>query len=297
MKLRREANGLHFYDRSSGLHILLDESPIPPESVDQGPAVVSIALTNACDLSCPFCYAPKSNHSLRPDNILGWCRDLDHLGTLEIAFGGGEPTLCPYLPDLCRTLWSETNLGISITTHGQHITRELVHALAGVVSVVRVSIDGPEPYYSSIRRRPLGHLIERLDHIRGKIPLGINTVVNSQTLAYFDQMASLVKRLGAVDWLLLPEVRAGQFTLNDSEWHILDKWIRERQSEIDLRVSTEAAKHLTCPLLLQDQPEDYAHISADGYLRRCSYLKEGIALHGSTITAALRDLREHSDSC
>jgi MoaA/NifB/PqqE/SkfB family radical SAM enzyme len=297
LKLRREAKGLHFYDRSSGLHILLDESPIPPESVDQGPAVMSIALTNACDLSCSFCYAPKSNHSLQTDHIISWCRELDGLGTLEIAFGGGEPTLHRSLPDLCRTLWSQTNLGISITTHGQHITRELADVLTGVVSVVRVSIDGPEPYYSSIRRRPLRQLIERLDYIGGKIPLGINTVVNLQTLPYLDEMASVVKRLGAVDWLLLPEVRDGHFTLTDSEWKLLDKWIMERRSEIDLRISTEAAKYLTCPLLLEYQPEDYAHISADGYLRRCSYLKGGIALQGSTITAALRDLRQRSDCC
>jgi hypothetical protein len=47
MKFRREAGGLHFYDRSSGLHVLLDECPIPSEYVDEGPAVISIALTNA----------------------------------------------------------------------------------------------------------------------------------------------------------------------------------------------------------------------------------------------------------
>ncbi len=294
MKLRREAKGLHLYDRSSGLHVLLDESPIPRESVDLGPAVMSIALTNACDLSCPFCYAPKSNHSLQTENIISWCRELDGLGTLEIAFGGGEPTLYRNLPELCRTLWSETDLGISITTHGQHLTRELVDGLTGVVSVVRVSIDGPEPYYSSIRRRPLRPLVECLDYVRGKIPLGINTVVNLQTLPRLGEMAAIVKRLGAIDWLLLPEVRDGQFTFTDSEWKLLDKWIAERRSEIDMRVSTEAAKYLTCPVLLKNQIEDYAHISADGYLRGCSYVRGGIPLQGSTITAALRDLRNRA---
>lgn len=294
MKLRREAKGLHLYDRSSGFHILLDEAPIPRDSVDVGPAVMSIALTNACDLSCPFCYAPKSTHSLQTDHIVGWCRELDALGTLEIAFGGGEPTLYRNLPELCRTLWCQTNLGISITTHGQHLTRELVDVLTGVVSVVRVSIDGPEPYYSSIRRRPLTQLMDRLDYMREKIPLGINTVVNLETLPQLDEMASVVKGLGAVDWLLLPEVRDGQFTFNDSEWKTLDKWVGERRSEIEMRVSTEAAEHLTCPVLLENQAEDYAHISADGYLRRCSYVKGGIALQGSTITRALHDLRHRA---
>jgi len=133
--------------------------------------------------------------------------------------------------------------------------------------------------------------VECLDYVRGKILLGINTVVNLQTLPRLGEMAAIVKRLGAIDWLLLPEVRDGEFVFTDSEWKLLDKWITEVRSEIDVRVSTEAAEYLKCPVLIENQIEDYAHISADGYLRRCSYVRGGIALQGSTITTALRDLR------
>ena len=293
MKFRREARGLHFYDRSSGLHVLLDECPIPPEYVDEGPAVISVALTNACDLSCAFCYAPKSNHWLRSDDVIRWCKELDKLGTLEVAFGGGEPMLYRDLPQVCRTLWSETNLGISITTHGQQLTDALVNSLQGAVSIIRVSIDGPEPYYSSIRGHRLQSLIERLDRVGGRIPLGINTVINPDTLPHLDETAALVRGVGAVDWLLLPEVRSGEFILSNSEWRLLDKWIAERRFDIELRVATEAAKYLTCPLLLDDPPESYAHISADGHLRRCSYSTGGIRLEGMSMTTALRGLKQH----
>src|SRR6476646_3792594 len=34
MKLRKESQGLHFYERKSGLHILLDEVRMPPDGVD-----------------------------------------------------------------------------------------------------------------------------------------------------------------------------------------------------------------------------------------------------------------------
>jgi MoaA/NifB/PqqE/SkfB family radical SAM enzyme len=295
VKFRREARGLHFFDRSSGLHVLLDECPIPAEHVDEGPAIISIALTNACDLSCAFCYAPKTNHWLRSDDVLRWCKDLNELGTLEAAFGGGEPTLYRDLPQLCRSVWSGTDLGISITTHGQHLTDELVNSLQGAVSIIRVSIDGPEPYYSSIRGQHLQSLMERLQRVAGRIPLGINTVINPDTLPHLDEMAALVRSVGAVDWLLLPEVRAGEFILSDSEWRVFDKWIAERRLDMDLRVATEAAKHLTCPLLLEDPPESYAHISADGHLRRCSYSTGGIRLEGMTVAAALRGLKQKSD--
>jgi MoaA/NifB/PqqE/SkfB family radical SAM enzyme len=106
VKCRRESRGLHFYDRITGIHVLLDECPLPKEKCHTAPAVVSIALTNACELDCDFCYAPKTHHSLNPKDVIQWCRQLDSAGTLEIAFGGGEPTLYRDLAYICRTIWN-----------------------------------------------------------------------------------------------------------------------------------------------------------------------------------------------
>lgn len=296
VKVRRESRGLHFYDRETGLHVLFDEYSVSPKERDEGPATISIALTNACDLSCGFCYAPKTRHALSPDEVVHWCSELATVGTLEVAFGGGEPTLYRKLPQLCRTIWSETDLGVSITTHGQRLTDELVRALQGAVSLVRVSIDAPEPHYSSVRGCPLQVVVKNLEQLAGRIPLGINTVVNCRTLPHLDEMALLVKRLGAVDWLLLPEVQLGKFTLTGSEWQILDEWIAKSRFDLDLRVTAEAASYLTGPFLLEDRLDDYAHISADGYLRRCSYATGGVALHGHTVVDALRELKEQECS-
>jgi MoaA/NifB/PqqE/SkfB family radical SAM enzyme len=292
VKLRREARGLHFYDRKCGLHVLFDECPVPPDNQDEGPATISIALTNRCDLSCAFCYAPKSRHTLAADDVVRWCRKLSAMGTLEVAFGGGEPTLFPELPQLCRTIWSETGLGVSVTTHGQHLTDELVKGLQGSVSVIRVSIDAVEPQYSSMRGRPMQLLVENVKRLADRIPLGINSVINSTTLQHLDDLAGLVKILHAVDWLLLPEVHQGEFTLTGSEWQTLDHWIAKRRLDFELRVTAEAAQYLSGPFLLQDRPEDYAHISADGYLRRCSYRGGGVALREHDVLTALRELRE-----
>src|SRR5262249_49086933 len=207
MNLRKKSRGLHLYDRISGLHILADEVRIPGEERDEGPEVISIAVTNICDLSCSFCYAPKSRHMLSVQEIIHWCRELDHLGTLEVAFGGGEPTLFPGLAEACQTIWSETKLGISITTHGHHLNQRLWENLKGFVSIVRVSIDAPEPSYSSIRGLPLAGAIKNIRQIEGQVPIGINTVVNANTLGSLDELAMVVGDLGAVDWLLLPEIK------------------------------------------------------------------------------------------
>jgi MoaA/NifB/PqqE/SkfB family radical SAM enzyme len=292
VKLRKEQRGHHFYDRSTGVHILLDEVPVESGLCDAGPELVSIALLNPCDLKCPFCYAPKSPHRLEPEFVIDVCRQFAAIGTLEVAFGGGEPMLYVGLGSLCRRIWMDTDLGISLTTHGHHLTEQLIDELTGCVSVIRVSIDGPEPIYSALRARPLADLLLKLRHVTERIPLGINTVVNEATLPVLDDLAEIVRELGAVDWLLLPETSDGAFVLSKSEWQALDRWIEKHHEEIPLRVTANAVDHLSGPFPLVSEIRDYAHIRADGTLSRCSYSGNGVQLRGRSVEEALSELEQ-----
>jgi MoaA/NifB/PqqE/SkfB family radical SAM enzyme len=255
-----------------------------------GPELVSIALLNPCDLKCPFCYAPKTPHRLEPEFVIDVCRQFATLGTLEVAFGGGEPTLYAGLGSLCRRIWTDTDLGISVTTHGHHLTDRLLDELTGYVSVIRVSIDGPEPIYSTLRARPLADLLVKLSRATKRIPLGINTIVNGATLPVLDNLVEIVRELGAVDWLLLPETNAGTFTLTQSEWRALDRWVEDHCEQIPLRVTADAVRHLNGPFPLIGELHDYAHIRADGTLSRCSYGGNGVQLQGKTVEEALGEL-------
>jgi MoaA/NifB/PqqE/SkfB family radical SAM enzyme len=199
LKLRREPRGHHFYDRSTGVHILLDEMPVDSDLCDVGPELVSIALLNPCDLRCPFCYAPKTPHRLESEFVIDICKQFAAIGALEVAFGGGEPTLYPELGGMCRRIWTETDLGISLTTHGHHLTDQLIEELTGYVSIIRISIDGPEPIYSAFRARPLSDLLQKLSRVRKRVPIGINTVVNTMTLPLLDELAQIVLEAGFVD--------------------------------------------------------------------------------------------------
>jgi MoaA/NifB/PqqE/SkfB family radical SAM enzyme len=290
VKLRRESRGHHFYDRSSGTHVLLDEIPVEPSLCDAGPELVSIALLNPCDLKCPFCYAPKSSHRLKPDFVIDVCRQFASIGTFEVAFGGGEPTLYADLGSLCREIWMGTDLGVSLTTHGHHLTEGLVDELTGCVSIIRVSIDGPEPIYSALRGRPLADLLVKLRRVREHIPIGINTVINGATLPVLDDLVGIVRDLGTVDWLLLPETRHGVFALSASEWRILDQWIEKHYEHVALRVTADAVDHLSGPFPLVCEIQDYAHVRGDGTLSRCSYGGNGVQLQGKSVVDALSEL-------
>jgi len=69
MKVRKGPDGIHLFDRNTGVNILLDETIPPSSSWSASPRQVSIALTNACDLVCPHCYAPKRKAVLELDGV------------------------------------------------------------------------------------------------------------------------------------------------------------------------------------------------------------------------------------
>lgn len=60
------------------------------------PRSIQLALTNACNKTCDFCYRPlKARSQWSYDEVLDFFQFCDEWGVLEIALGGGEPTLFP----------------------------------------------------------------------------------------------------------------------------------------------------------------------------------------------------------
>jgi len=114
MKFRIGPNGVHLFDRLSGLNVLLDELHPKEKLWSTAPRQVSIALTNVCDLHCRYCYAPKHKASLHTNRVLDWLKELDTKGCLGIGFGGGEPTLHPDFVNICKRVASETRLAVVV---------------------------------------------------------------------------------------------------------------------------------------------------------------------------------------
>jgi len=196
-KLRGGPAGLHVFNRTTGLHVLIDEIPIPAALHSRAPRQVSIALTNRCDLACGHCYAPKSRDELRFDIVTRWLAEFDSHGALGVGFGGGEPTLYPDFARLCQHTARETRLSVSFTTHGHHIDAALAERLRGCVHFVRVSMDGVGATYESIRRRSFPELLARLKDIRSISRFGVNVVINERTLHDLDEVAAVAVDAGA----------------------------------------------------------------------------------------------------
>ncbi|MFU2330219.1 radical SAM protein [Pseudomonas sp. NFX98] len=294
MKSRIGPNGVHLFDRLSGLNVLLDE--LRPKEADwsTSPRQVSIALTNVCDLHCAYCYAPKHKASLNTDQVLGWLKELDTGGCLGIGFGGGEPTLHSDFVDICKRVAGETQLAVTFTTHGHRLTPQLVERLKGSIHFARVSVDGVGRTYEEQRGKQFASLLRGMESIATLSPFGINVVVNEHTVADLDAISELAQNVGASELLLLPQqATTAVASMGGVVGQALQGWVSNYRGKVRLAVSEAGASGLpTCdPCPDERGLQAYAHIDASGMLRASSYSPAGAKIGDGGVLSALKRLR------
>ena len=139
---------------------LLTDAPVPP--------MISVELTNHCNLRCGYCTNPTS---LRPRGMMGettFARSLDEIRAGEVYFvalcGNGEPTLHPRFPEYVSRL-SQVAPYLSVTSNWQRIDDEIATAVLKGVRELNISVDGfTEAVYE--RRRPGSSFPRLLDNLR-----------------------------------------------------------------------------------------------------------------------------------
>lgn len=289
-KQRLGPSGIHFFERTSGLNILLDELAVPRELWSSAPRQVSIALTNRCDLACAHCYAPKSRDELTYEDVTRWIQELDVGGCLGVGFGGGEPTLYPRFAELCQYAAQQTRLAVTFTTHGHHIDDGMAARLRGNVHFIRVSMDGIGSTYEAVRRRPFAALKKRLDLIRSICPFGINIVVNEQTLDDLNGVAAIAEDYGASELLLLPQAPVRRVSgIDETSLGRLRSWVVGYEGPLKLSISEPNADSFpTCePLPDEVGLAAYAHIDATGVLKPTSFHSSGVRIGSAGVMDAV----------
>lgn len=282
MRSRSGPNGLHLFDRLSGLNVLLDEVAIPPSQWARAPRYVSIALTNACELACPYCYASKAPANARYAQVVSWVQALDTEGCFGVGFGGGEPTLYPGFSNLCHDVRATTGVAISFTTHGHRFSEELVDGLRGNVDFIRLSMDGLGETYERLRGRPFDVFREKLQLVRQTARFGINYVVNSDTIGNLPDAADFAFDNGAFEFLILPETGpGGVLTIDDASLDRLRGWVSRTPRRVRLATSEHAAEAIRAPVLptaATDSSREFMHIDAFGRLKLTAFSQEWVSL-------------------
>ncbi len=290
MKLRPGPSGIHLFDRRTGLNALFDEIVVPEVLWASAPRFLSIALTNACDLSCSYCYAPKAAASLTFARLKEWLLEIDRNGSLGVGFGGGEPTLYPQFADACRFVSDYTGLAVSVTTHAHRLQHQLAVDLRGSVNFVRVSMDGVGLTYERLRGRPFTDLRRKLDIARSIAPFGINFVVNADTFPTIDEAIAVSIDAGAREFLLLPQRQTSRApSIDVGTTNDLRGWVERYRGSLPLVISESGSESFpTCnPLAKEADLLAYAHLSADGNVKRSSYADFGVAIDNNGVLHAL----------
>lgn len=127
------------FDPHTGLSALC-KGPETAHLRMRAPRVIQFAITNACNLTCTFCSRDEDARSAwTADEAFDMLRGLDAAGTLEVAFGGGEPLVFKGFVDLVGRLYHETNLAVSLTTNGTRLDDAMVRALGPMVGQIRLT--------------------------------------------------------------------------------------------------------------------------------------------------------------
>lgn len=174
---------------------------------------VNFHFWQPCNMRCGFCFAPfldvkrsilPKGH-LRREDCIAIVRQVAAAGLEKINFAGGEPTLCPWLPELLRTA-RQCGMTTSIVTNGTKITGEWLDAAAEWLDWLTLSVDtiDPERNLRSGRATTAGPLTEtdyrqivNLVKARG-IRLKVNTVVSAGN--YDDDLTGFISQARPERW-------------------------------------------------------------------------------------------------
>jgi hypothetical protein len=129
-----------YFQPATGVHVRV-ETPATEPLRRHAPRVAMFGITNACNLACEFC----SRDITRPSawtvaTAAAALSGLHDAGTLEVAYGGGEPFAFRGFAELVAELDATTTLAQHVTTNGTLIRPATWSPYAGRFGQVRISI-------------------------------------------------------------------------------------------------------------------------------------------------------------
>ncbi|MDY7229775.1 radical SAM protein [Hyalangium rubrum] len=150
---------LLWFHRKTGTNLRLD-GPHTRHLKRRAPRLVLFGITNACNLACTFCSRDREARSeWTVDSAFEVLEGLSRAGTLEVAFGGGEPLAFRGFDELVRRLATETPLAVHFTTNGTLLSEERLARLSPYLGEVRVSLYEDNDWEGCIQR--LAHAGQR----------------------------------------------------------------------------------------------------------------------------------------
>ena len=233
---------------------------------------VNYHLWRPCNMRCGFCFAtfqdiephilPKGH--IGREDCLTVVESLAQAGFQKINFAGGEPTLCPWLPDLIRRA-KELGLTTSVVTNGSRITHEWLNELNGSLDWAALSIDSVAPQTLSrigrtVRSGPMsnGDYLRTIDVLRRHgVRIKVNTVITRFNL--YEDLNDFILEARPERWKIfqgLPvagqnDLTVGEFEITGDEFY---RYVRRcrRVEEHGIRLVPESNDLMTGSYVMVD---------------------------------------------
>lgn len=235
---------------------------------NQNPYIVIWEVTRACQLKCIHC---RADAQLAPDvNELSHTEGfqlIDQIYEMNnplLVFTGGD---CMMREDLYELAEYAVNKGMRVSmtpSATANVTKENMQRAKEVgLSRWGFSLDGPTPDIHDHFRGTPGSFdltLEKINYLNElEMPLQINTVISKYNVAHLEQMAELIKDIGAIMWyifLLVPTGR-GQLDacLSPAEHEKVFTWLYELGKIAPFDIKTTAAQHYRRVVLQQKVKE------------------------------------------
>ncbi len=273
---------LLLFERDNGLNVLL-EGEETQHLQRAAPRTLLIAVTNACNLACPFCYRDLASPSLwRYDSLLKFCQDADTWGVLEVAFGGGEPMVFPHWQDFITELYETTHLAVNFTTNGTLLTHDFLQATQGKYGQIRVSLYEDNHWPETIALLT-----------RSQARFGVNWLITPAELPDMENKFKRLLALGVRDFLLL------SYKGGDPRLHLIGAEYQQLATELQrmyrqfgslVQMKLDVCWGNSLPdvprLFIRDDcgaGNDFLSITSDKHVKMCSFQQSSAGIPFDTL--------------
>lgn len=248
----------------------------------QRPVSVNWHVWPRCNYRCSFCYGTFEgiSQTLPREYAIQVPRLLRAAGTEKINFAGGEPTLCPHLPDLLRTS-REEGLVTMIVTNATRLTDDYLDHIQEWTDWIAISVDSVSSAVEAYLGRGYGDHVElakaaaRRVKARG-IQLKINTTVTGWT--WQEDMHSLLQELAPDRWKVFQvlRIRGENDHFDPHGWITREQFQDFLRKHADLRPVGEDNEDMTGSYLMLDPLGRFFQNFAGVYTSSESILKIGV---------------------
>jgi molybdenum cofactor biosynthesis enzyme MoaA len=186
-------------------------------------------ITDRCNDTCKFCYAPLNYLRQRPsvDRYLETCHRIAAAGFKRVTLCGGDPTVAPQIERVVDTLRA---LNLEIVFYTNAIMRPLVERIAEKVGLLSLALEYPfvaadQFARSATSQRATFELLERFSTRKPEgLRVKVGTVVHRRNLNYVPELHRYLKSTPAVDlWRLYQFSPAEMGRLHSAAYLIADE--------------------------------------------------------------------------